>query len=183
MRLDSLKHLARAAWGLVEAERIVVFGSASLLATYPELGDDHGGPLAKTFDADFVPEPWSEESGQLLHETLGEEEAFHIRYGYYADIIRPFAFEQFPKGWEDRLVPVPDVERAFCLEPHDMAAAKCQAGRPKDVELLALLFSTGRLDPTLVKERLYDVSMREAMIVTSHRTLDQAINEASRSKE
>jgi hypothetical protein len=64
-----------------------------------------------------------------------------------------------------------------------MAAAKCQAGRPKDIELLALLFSAGRLDPKLVKERIYDVSMRESMIVASHRTLDQAINEASRSKE
>jgi len=178
MRLDALKHLVRAAEGLVEPERLVVFGSASLLASYPELGDDHGGPLSKTFDADFVLEPWSEESGQLLHEVLGEDESFHIRYGYYADIIRPFAFEQFPKGWEARLIPLPGVERALCLEPHDMAAAKCQAGRPKDVELLALLFSTGRLDPELVKERLYDVPMREAMIVKSHRTLDEAIRRA-----
>jgi hypothetical protein len=59
-----------------------------------------------------------------------------------------------------------------------MAPAKCQAGRPKDIELLALLFSTGRLDPNLVKERLYEVPMREAMIVTSHRTLDDAIRRA-----
>jgi len=64
-----------------------------------------------------------------------------------------------------------------------MAAAKCQAGRPKDIELLALLFSTGRLDPKLVKERLYDVPMREAMIVASHRTLDEAVKVAFRSKE
>ncbi|WP_193210984.1 DUF6036 family nucleotidyltransferase [Luteolibacter marinus] len=179
MRLDSLKHLARVAESLVEAERIVVFGSASLLATFPELGDDHNGPLSNTFDADFVLEPWSEESGQLLHETLGEEEAFHIRYGYYADIIRPIAFEQFPEGWENRLVPVPGVERAFCLEPHDMAAAKCQAGRPKDIDLLALLFAKKLLDPTLVKERLTGVAMREAMIVTSHRALAEAVARAA----
>ena len=174
MRLDSLKHLARVVLGTSEAEKIVVFGSASLLPTFPELGDDHGGPLAKTFDADMVPVPFVEDVGIMLHKMFGEDRAFHDHFGYYADIVRPFAFEQFPKGWGGRLVPVPGVERAFCLDPHDMAAAKCQAGRPKDIELLALL----RLDPKLVKERLYDVPMREAMIVASHRTLDEAIRRA-----
>lgn len=178
MRLDSLKHLARVASSLAETERLVVFGSASLLATFPDLGDDYGGPLSKTFDADFVPEPWDDEMGHLLHEVLGKNEDFHIHFGYYADIIRPVVFEQFPKGWEDRLVPVPGVERALCLDPHDMAAAKCQAGRPKDIELLALLFATGRLTQGLVRERLREVPMREAAIVTSHRVLDEAIRRA-----
>jgi hypothetical protein len=175
MRLDSLKHLARAASSLAEPERLVVFGSASLLATFPELGDDHGGPLAKTFDADFVPEPWDDERAHLLHVTLGKNEEFHIHFGYYADIIKPVVFEQFPKGWEERLIPVPGVEHALCLDPHDMAAAKCQAGRPKDIELLVLLLTTGRLKPDLVRERLREVPMREATIVTSHRVLDEVI--------
>lgn len=181
MRLDSLKHLARVAGSIAETGSIIVFGSSSLLPTFPELGDDFGGPLAKTFDADFVIEPWNEEIGVLLHETLGEEESFHIHFGYYADIIRPIAFEQFPKGWQDRLVPLPDVERVFCLDPHDMAAAKCQAGRPKDVELLALLIASGRLVPALVTERLFGVAMREAMIVKSHNILKEAVELASRS--
>jgi hypothetical protein len=175
MRLDSLKHLVRVAESLAEPERIVVLGSASLLAKFPELGDDHGGPLAKTFDADFIPEPWVEENGRLLHDTLAEDEPFHLRFGYYADILRPNITELFPKGWEERLVPLSGFERVFCLETHDMAAAKCQAGRPKDIELLALLISTGRLDPKLVTERLFEVAMREAMIVTSHRCLADAV--------
>ncbi len=179
MCLDSLKHLVRVAESLVEPERIVVFGSASLLPTFPELGDDHAGPLSKTFDADFIPEPWNEETGQLLHDTLGRNEPFHIRFGYYADIVRPIATEMFPQGWEERLVPLPGTEKAFCLEPHDMAAAKCQAGRPKDIELLALLISTNRLDSALVTKRLFDVPMREALIVTSHRALDAAVARAA----
>jgi hypothetical protein len=183
MRLDTLKHLARAVAGTSEAERVVVFGSASLLPSFPELGDDHGGPLMKTFDADLIPTPFDEEMGKLLHLTFGKSRPFHIHFGYYADIIRPFAFEEFPKGWEDRLVPLPDVERVFCLEPHDMAAAKCQAGRPKDVELLSLLIATGRLDPAEVKERLYLVPMREAMIVRSHNVLKEAVERAAGSAE
>ena len=179
MRLDTLKHLARVVLDTSEAEKIVIFGSASLLPPFPELGDDHGGPLAKTFDADMVPLPFEEDVGIMLHKMFGQDRAFHDHFGYYADIVRPFAFEQFPRGWEERLIPVPGIERAFCLEPHDMAAAKCQAGRLKDIELLAFLFSTGRLEPKLVKERLYDVPMRETMIVISHRTLNEAIQRAS----
>jgi hypothetical protein len=180
MRLDSLKHLARVAESLAQPERIVVLGSASLLDKFPELGDDHGGPLATTFDADFIPEPWTEENGRLLHDTLAEDEAFHLRFGYYADILRPKITELFPNGWEDRLVPLSGFERVFCLEAHDMAAAKCQAGRPKDIELLALLISSGRIDPEVVTERLFGVAMREAMIVTSHRCLADAVELAAK---
>ncbi len=179
MRLDTLKHLARTACSIADESKVIVFGSASLLPTFPELGDDHGGPLAKTNDADFIVEPWDEEVGVVLDGTLGEGEPFHNHFGYYADIIRPIAFEQFPKGWEDRLVPLPGVERVFCLDPHDMAAAKCQAGRPKDVELLAFLIATGKLDPAEVKERLYLVPMREAMIVRSHNILKEAVARAA----
>ena len=178
MRLDSLKHLTRVVAETAEVEKIVVFGSASLLPWFPVLGDDHGGPLSRTFDADMVPLPFDEEVGMMLFKTFGRLRAFHNHFGYYADIVRPFAFEQFPPGWEDRLMAVPDVERAFCIEPHDMAAAKCQAGRPKDIELLALLFATGRLMPELVRERLREVPLREAAIVTSHRALDEAIRRA-----
>jgi hypothetical protein len=179
MRLDTLKHLARSASSIADTSNIIVFGSASLLPAFPDLGDDHGGPLAKTFDADFVVEPWDEGMGELLDEALGEGELFHNHFGYYADIIRPIVYEQFPKGWEERLVPLSGVDRVFCLEPHDMAAAKCQAGRPKDVELLALLISTKRLDPALVTERLRLVTMREAMIVKSHNILKEAVGRAA----
>jgi len=39
MRLDSLKHIARAVAAMLDGDRLVVFGSASLLASFPELGD------------------------------------------------------------------------------------------------------------------------------------------------
>ncbi len=64
-----------------------------------------------------------------------------------------------------------------------MAAAKCQAGRPKDIELLAFLFATRRLDPSLARTRLRDVAMREALIVTSHHALDAAVTRAKELSE
>jgi hypothetical protein len=81
MRLDTLKHLARVVLNTAEAEKVVVFGSASLLPLYPELGDDHGGPLARTFDADIIPLPFSEDVGMMLHKTFGESRAFHLHFG------------------------------------------------------------------------------------------------------
>ena len=175
MRLDALKHLGRAALALVESDRLVVFGSASLLAVHPELGLEVGGPLEQTMDADLIPFPFDEEIGRLLQESLGEGETFHQRFGYHADIIRPVVTEQFPQGWEGRLVPLDEVDRVFCLEPHDMAVAKGIAGREKDLALLAYLFRIGFLDPELVKERLRSVKLRESMIVKSHRALDEAV--------
>jgi hypothetical protein len=47
----------------------------------------------------------------------------------------------------------------------------------------ALLISTGRLDSAIVKERLYEVAMREAMIVRSHNTLQEAVDLASQKGE
>lgn len=59
MTLAALQHLIRAAQALAEDQPLLVLGSASLLASFPHLGDD-GGPLASTFDADLCPEPFDE---------------------------------------------------------------------------------------------------------------------------
>ena len=180
MRLDSLKHLARSARAIMDQGRIIVFGSSILLVKFPELGDE-GAPLTRTYDADFIIEPWDDQLGVMLHNALGRDEEFHTRFGYYADIIRPVATEQFPKGWEDRLIPLPDVAGVFCIEPHDMGAAKLQAGRPKDIELLSFLLKTGRLDDATLEKRLFSVDMREALIVKSFeilKTVREKVREA-----
>ena len=71
MRLDTLKHLARVVLSAAEPEKVVVFGSASLLPLFPDLGDDHGGPLSRTFDADMIPLPFAEDRGMMLLKTFG----------------------------------------------------------------------------------------------------------------
>ena len=66
-------------------------------------------------------------------------------------------------GRKDRVEPV------FCLEPHDLAAAKLQAGRPKDISLLRALLETHRLNAALVRERLRLLRLDEAAMVAIHR--------------
>ncbi len=59
MTLAALQHLLRAAQALAEDRLLLVLGSASLLASHPSLGDADA-PLASTYDADLLPEPFDE---------------------------------------------------------------------------------------------------------------------------
>jgi len=88
MNLDGLQHLSKSARVLADECSIVVLGSASLLSSFPHLGEPDQ-PLANTCDADLCPEPFDETTGRLLNEALGEDQSFHLRHGYHPDILRP----------------------------------------------------------------------------------------------
>ena len=163
MRLDALIHLSRAVLAMAEVDRLVIFGSASLLGSFPELGDRKDSPLQATFDADLIPIPFEEEIGLMLDEAFGEDRAFHKRYGYHADIVRSRVTETFPGGWDERLLALEGVPGAFCLEPHDMAAAKCLVGRSKDRDQLRFLLAEFLQEETL-RERLMTIAMPENVI-------------------
>lgn len=153
MNLRALQHLAKAAQALADDCQILVFGSASLLASFSELGHA-SGPLASTFDADICPQPFDEPTGKMLEEALGEAHSFHSRHGYHADILRDSVLETLPTGWRERLVPVPDCANVLALEPHDLAAVKLLVARPKDLALLRILHDSGLLQAATVRERL-----------------------------
>jgi len=179
MRLDSLKHIALAVRAMLDGDRLIVFGSASLLAKFPELGEVDGSPLLRTYDADIIPYPFEEEVGMMLDESFGEERVFHQRFGYYADIVRPRVTETFPKNWESRLISLDGVDSVFCLDPHDMAAAKCLVGRDKDRNQLIYLLNEGYLDPLILKSRVEELELVPKMIIKVHRVLDELLEVAS----
>ena len=173
MRLGALKHMAEVVLAMSRPQRIIVIGSSSLFASFPELDID-AGPLANTNDADFVVLPFDEMTGQMIHDALSEGRNFHQRHGYYADILRPIGLEDLTPGWEERLVPLPGMEDlVFCLHPKDMAVCKLRAGRPKDVALLADLIRRGLLDVEDLRAHLRLTPMREAVIVRAHQCLDK----------
>ncbi len=176
MRLDSLKHITRAVLAMVEAERIVVFGSSSLLAQFPELGELENSPLQSTYDADLIPYPFEEEVGLMLDESFGEDRIFHQRFGYHADIVRPKVTETFPASWEKRLKPLPDVVSVFCIEAHDMAAAKCLIGREKDRVQLNFLLAGDYLDAALIKDRISEIQITSAMMEKGNGFLYSLVN-------
>ena len=166
MNLAALQHILKSAQALADDCRIIVLGSASLLASFPELGQP-GSPLVSTFDADLCPLPFDEATGTMLNEALGESHAFHARHGYHADILRDSIFETLPPGWEKRLVPVPGCENASAIDPHDLAAVKLMVARPKDLTLLRHLSAAGKLDPKLTGQRLETIPKTENFIIRS----------------
>ena len=153
MTLSALQHIIRAAQALAEDRVILVLGSASLLASFPELGNAES-PLAATYDADLCPDPFDELTGTMLDEALGENRAYYLRHGYHADILRDTILDTLPAGWRDRLVSVPGCPSAHALEPHDLAAVKLLIGRPKDISLLVYLREASLLDAEAVRGRL-----------------------------
>ncbi len=172
MNLAALQHLANAASALADDCRLVVIGSASLLASFPDMGRDDG-PLAHTFDADFCPEPFDETTALMLDQALGESKAFHLRHGYHADIVRPSIFETLPPGWQERLVSVPGVEKASALDPTDLAAVKVLVGRPKDLNLVRLLLQEKRVTWLAVSERVLQIEMDERLLHKVSRMLNE----------
>ena len=133
MNLLALQHVVRSAQALAEGKKIIVLGSASLLASFPELGAPDG-PLASTYDADILTDPFDELTAVMLNEALGENRAYYRIHGYHADILRDSILETLPEGWRERLVTVPSMENAFALSPNDLAAVKLLVGRPKDLD-------------------------------------------------
>lgn len=179
MRLDSLKHIARSVQAMMEAERLIVFGSSSLLASFPELGELAGSPLHATYDADLIPYPFEEEIGMMLDEAFGEDRGFHQRYGYHADIVRPKITETFPAGWESRLLRLDGLDRVFFLEPHDMAAVKCLVGREKDAVQLTYLLHEGLLNQEMLRSRIGQIQVATDQLAATHEFLDTVIRGSS----
>ena len=173
MRIEALKHMADVALAITRGGRIIVFGSSSLFGSIPD-ADRRFELIRRSLDADFILDPFDDQIARIAQDTLGVDTEFEREFGYHADIVRPMAFENFPPGWEQRLLPLDGCARVFCLEPHDMAVAKLFAGRPKDITLLADLMREGLLDVKVLAKRLFDTPMTEAWIVRTHSKLREA---------
>ncbi len=174
MQFPSLIHLARIVQAYARGQEVVVLGSSSLLGTFPNLGDE-GNLLEPSLDADFLLFGCDEEFAAVLDESVGAESLFQKQTGYHADILRPAITDLLPNGWRERLVPLSDCPGISCLEPHDLAVAKLQAGRPKDLSLLRALFSANMLDKQIVRERLNATRLAESMVVLTFQRLTETL--------
>jgi hypothetical protein len=163
MNLDALRHIIRSAQSLAENKIIIVLGSASLLAHFPELGDREK-LLSATYDADILVDPFDELTSIMLDEALGEDRAYYRIHGYHADVLRDSVTETFPTGWRERLSPIKGMTHAFALDPHDLAAVKILVGRSKDLDLVTALKNASLIKPDIVLNRIESLPIQvEAM--------------------
>ncbi|MFA7342798.1 MAG: DUF6036 family nucleotidyltransferase [Terrimicrobiaceae bacterium] len=144
---------------LGESRKVIVLGSSSVLASFPEIGEQ--GLLDNTYDGDLLLDPISNEIASYLTESLGQGSLFRTQKGYHADILHPSIVESLPPGWEDRLVRMEGFENVFALDPYDLATVKLVVGREKDVALVRGLIGLGKISLEKLRERLHAMPLGE----------------------
>jgi Nucleotidyltransferase of unknown function (DUF6036) len=140
MKKRQLDHILRVAGRITGEREFLIIGSQSLHGSHPDLPDE----IARSVEVDLIARGDVDRSEWL--NVIGQDSQFHVTFGYYADPVDETT-AVLPRGWKDRLVPLPpgDTEgvKGFCLEPHDLAIAKYIAGREKDLTMTRELASRG----------------------------------------
>jgi hypothetical protein len=147
-----LEHLICSAAVICGDDDLIVIGSQALLASFP----DAPASMRESMEADIYPRGTPEDSEKLI--LIGEGSAFHDLNGYYAEGVSDRT-AKLPDGWESRLVPIrasrADGRRAtgWCLEMHDLVAAKCAARRDRDWTYAQQALRYGLVDPDVLWAR------------------------------
>jgi hypothetical protein len=180
MDIKSLMELIAEVTAREPARRILLFGSSSLFASFPDEPPAVIG-TETTLDAEFFLDPDDVESRARLLAYLGKEQEYHRTHGFYGDFVDLRMAEQFTEGWRDRLVPMPGFDNVFALHPMDMAVSKVVATassrldkrfgrRPadrglKDINTLVVLVRAGRLDGDELERRVRALEHAPALVV------------------
>jgi len=193
MEFTALTQLIQAVCDTAEGRRIILFGSSSLLASFPRANPETIG-VAVTIDADFFIDPDDLAIRLQLEDILGEDREYHLAYGFYGDFVDLRLADAFPQGWRDRLVPMPGFANVYALSPMDMAVSKVNASarsridrrfgrRPtdrglKDINTLVALIKAGLLDYTELARQVRILDHAPALIVECSRVLDEVRDRA-----
>lgn len=160
MNRRQLEHVIREVGRRTEQEYFYIIGSASVLATMPDVTD---AALVGTRDVDVLPAPEDQSKADALADRLdwllGEGSEFELEYGYYVQGVSRTTPTYAPRGWQMRAVPVKvDSYTGLCMEIHDLALSKYGAGREKDLLFTRTLVRTGMLNKEELLARLKDVT-------------------------
>jgi hypothetical protein len=170
VRRAELEHVLRAASAILGERDLLVIGSASVLASFPE--DRLPVEASRSREADLASfDDPDDARADLIDGAIGELSLFHDTFGYYVQGVS-VATAVLPEGWRDRLVvldtPGTTPGRGLCLEPHDCVVSKLVAGREKDLEFAAALLRERLVDPAVLLARIdlldrVDPRMRERL--------------------
>lgn len=106
---EQLKHAIRSACQIVEQPGVIIIGSQSILATWPEYALPDEATQSQELDVCPLADDDAQSLADRLEGAIGEWSTFHETYGFYIDGVgRDTA--TLPEGFEDRLIPVADDE-------------------------------------------------------------------------
>jgi hypothetical protein len=175
MKLHQLEHLIRAAGAITDENLILVIGSQSILAKYPE----PPAPLGESMEADMCPLNAPEKADEISG-SIGEVTVFQSTHGYYAHGLPPSACP-LPEGWQDRLIRHENVNTrgyvGMCLHPDDLGCSKLAAGRPKDIDFVAAMLAHKLVSQDRLDSLIYRFHNKEH-IKTAERNLPIVLRKA-----
>lgn len=152
MTRSELEHIIRASGAIADDNELIIIGSQSILAQFPEAP----ASLRASMETDLYPKNKPELAG-LVDGSIGEGSYFHEQFGYYAQGVGPKT-ATLPAGWKRRLVRVENANTngiaGLCLEVHDLAISKYIAGRPKDLQFTRELARQGMTVRKTLQQRL-----------------------------
>lgn len=155
MRRRDLTRLLALSSLLAEGSDLLVVGSQAILGSRTE--DDLPPVAVASVEADLTLLDGDEEKADLIDAMLGEDSAFHRDSGYYAQGVG-VTTAILPDGWRYRLVAfpadLPGGSKAWCLEVHDLTAAKLVAMREKDLVYVSALANAGQIDLDVLEDRV-----------------------------
>jgi hypothetical protein len=168
MRRDQLEHAIRAACQIIDAPAVIVVGSQAILGSYPE--NELPAEATMSMEVDILPIAEDAEEtarlGDLIEGVAGELSEFESTHGFSIDGV-DLTTSALPDGWRDRLVKVRNASTAalsgepqftgWCLEKHDLCAAKLCAFREKDRNFVRALLHARLVDASTVSDRLSSV--------------------------
>jgi hypothetical protein len=152
MKRAQLEHIIRAACTIADDDELVIIGSQSVLAQFPDAPEE----LLVSLEADVYPRHHPERA-ELIEGSIGELSMFHRTFGYYADGV-DVDTATLPSGWEERLVPIRGPGTAgntgWALEIHDLLISKYVANREKDRHFTRAALRHGLADVETLQRRL-----------------------------
>jgi hypothetical protein len=150
VKREQLEHVLRACAAIVNENSFVVVGSQAVLLPHPNAPSE----LLLSNEIDLYPAV-RPELADLIDGAIGPLSMFHDTYGYYADGVGPQT-ARMPADWMDfaKLHYIGDIT-VICPDLHDLAVAKCVAGRDKDADWVRGLLRHRLIGLPRLEERLH----------------------------
>jgi len=161
VNLRQLEHVLRAGGSITGCREIVVIGSQSLLASFP----DAPAELLRSMEVDCYPldDP---AKADLIDGSIGELSPFHETFGYYAHGVGPET-AALATGWRSRVVRLESENTGgtigWCLSPADLAVSKLLAGREKDVEFVQALLRAGVVAESTIRSLAAELGLEQRL--------------------
>ena len=162
-----LEHIIRAAGSIADDNEVIILGSASVFAQFPDLP----GHFLLSIEADVFPKNKPHMS-DTIDGSIGELSPFHDAFGYYAHGVSKETASNLPVGWDKRLIPIRSDHTGgvtgWCLDIHDLIAGKYVSARDKDLEFVRTAIKHGLVKEHILHERIemlnIDVSQKAGIL-------------------